>query len=299
MLTVPTPKGHGDPVPPPEKLKTHAHAKVNLGLKITGRLPDGYHTLHSLFLEIDLADELTFTPNESGNVGFSTSGLEIPGGGKNLCVKAAELLKREYHVPEGAHIHLEKKIPIGAGLGGGSSDAAATLKSLNVLWGLNLPDGELAKLAVNIGADVPFFIGGGLQLAENIGDELTPVDGSCLNDLTLLLVKPHFEISTSWAYAELKRYLNPEENVHNFAPISKPMNWQLFENDFERVIVSTYPEVGEIKSELLSLNAVFASLSGSGSTMYGIFDDRASAMKAAWHFASRQYWTFTARPVLN
>ena len=278
-------------------IQTQANAKINLGLKITGRLSNGYHTLYSLFLEIDLCDNLRFESIDRTQIFVTTSGISIPENTVNLCEKAAGILRQNNVVSSGVHIHLEKRIPIGAGLGGGSSDAAATLKVLSDLWELHLSERELDRLAAQVGADVPFFIRGGLQLAENTGDYLTPMRDDPLGRFFFVLVKPDFEISTPWAYEQIKKYLKLPTNVHRFAPLSEPLNWALFENDFERVIVSTYPELAGIKEELLNLHAVFASLSGSGSTVYGIFDDQGKALQAASYFSSRAYWTATTRPV--
>jgi len=274
-----------------------AHAKINLGLKITGRLSNGYHTLHSLFQEIDLSDFLRFELRSDPDIIVTTEGIQIQDSGINLCEKAARVLQQNYSVSKGVHINLDKKIPIGAGLGGGSSDAGYTLKALSKLWKLELPDNKLIELAARDGSDVPFFIRGGLQLAENTGDVLTPVDDTLLRPLHFVLVKPDFEISTPWAYEQIKKYLKLPTKIHRFAPLSEPLKWALFENDFERVIVSTYPELAEIKANLLSRNAVFASLSGSGSTVYGIFDDQKKASHAAAYFSSQSYWTACTRPV--
>jgi len=274
-----------------------ANAKINLGLKITGRLSNGYHTLYSLFLEIDLADHLHFEILPEPDITVTTEGIPIQKDAVNLCEKAARIICQNHPVSSGVHIHLDKHIPIGAGLGGGSSDAGTTIKVLSALWGLNLPLNEQIRLASMVGADVPFFIQGGLQLAENTGDHLTAVDDEPLRSLHFVLVKPDFEVSTPWAYEQIKTYLKLPTNINRFAPLSEPLNWALFENDFERVIVSTYPELAEIKEELLLRNAVFASLSGSGSTVYGIFDDREKALQASAYFSSQSFWTASTRPV--
>ncbi|MFQ6609383.1 MAG: 4-(cytidine 5'-diphospho)-2-C-methyl-D-erythritol kinase [Fidelibacterota bacterium] len=279
------------------QFSSKAYAKINLGLKITGRLSNGYHTLHSLFLEIDLFDHLRFELRSGPDIIVTTEGIQIQDRGINLCEKAARILQQTYGVSKGVHINLDKKIPIGAGLGGGSSDAGYTLKALSKLWNLKLTDKKLIEHASRVGADVPFFIRGGLQLAENTGDQLTPVDDTVLQSYHFVLVKPDFEISTPWAYEQIKKYLKLPTNIHKFAPLSDPLKWELFENDFERVIVSTYPELAEIKANLLSRNAVFASLSGSGSTVYGIFDDREKASLTAAYFSSQSYWTACTRPV--
>ncbi|NOZ08667.1 MAG: 4-(cytidine 5'-diphospho)-2-C-methyl-D-erythritol kinase [FCB group bacterium] len=272
-----------------------AHAKINIGLKITGCLDNGYHTLHSLFQEISLHDRLTLTINDSGEVRFTARGLPIPGSPPNLVEKAARLLQQQFGITAGAVLQLEKNIPIGAGLGGGSSDAAAALTALNYLWKLDLSTERLITLAASLGADVPFFIRGGLQLAEGIGEVLSPIEPSPFQDYSILLVTPDFGVSTAWAYAELNKVLQLPAECPKFAASLAPVKWQLFENDFERVLLSTYPEVGKIKSDLLKGGAVFAGLSGSGSTMFGIFDHHATAKRAAAYFPACR--TFVTHPV--
>ena len=280
-------------------LNIPAYAKINIGLKITGRLSNGYHTLYSLFQEIDLHDNLTISSIDSDKVVFTSSGIPIPGNGLNLCVKAANLLKKRYQIHHGVKIHLSKNIPIGAGLGGGSSDAATTLKALTNVWGLKISESQMISLSTELGADVPFFIHGGLQLAENIGDKLSSQNPKIFSGLYMLLIKPEYDISTPWAYEQIKKYLIIQENISNFAPLETPIKWQLFENDFERVIESTYPEVSNIKNRLIESGAVFASLSGSGSTVYGIFDNQKEAEKVQSSFATHPYWTCISRPVIN
>ena len=275
-----------------------ANAKINLGLKILNRLPNGYHTLYSFFLEIDLHDRISVTPIPEDKVEFHSSGISIPGPGPNLCETAAKLLKDRYQILNGVKIHLKKKIPVAAGLGGGSSDAAAVLKALNNGWQLDLPETELMKLAAELGADVPFFIRGGFQLAENTGNKLTIRSGMFLSDYFILLVNPGVKISTRWAYRQINKYLKLPQKTVKFAPLETPLNWQFFENDFERVIDSTYPEVGRIKQQMLKSDAIYASLSGSGPTVYSFFDNSKKADAAEALFASHPYWTVISRPVI-
>ncbi len=271
-----------------------ANAKINIGLKITGLLDNGYHTLHSLFQEIDLCDHISAGLTDDGKIKLTSTGLAIPGK-ENLVEKAALLLQKKYNVSTGAAIRLQKNIPIGAGLGGGSSDAAATVRALNSLWELNISRNELENLASELGADVPFFIQGGLQLAEGTGEILSPIVPSPFSEYTILLVKPDFSVSTAEAYAELNKYLRLPAESPKFAASLAPINWRLFENDFERVLLSTYPEVRTIKSTLLEGGAVFAGLSGSGSTMFGIFDHRELAAQASVHLSA--YQTIVTHPV--
>jgi len=203
-------------------------------------------------------------------------------------------------VPElgGVSIHLEKQIPVAGGLGGGSSNAATVLNGVNDLFGLELNDGFLKKMAAELGADVPFFLKGGTQLAAGIGDQLTPISLPAMK--SILLVCPAVEISTVWAYGEVKNFLSDGFGTGKFAvPIEKQLSWQslgkFFENDFESLVFRTYPEIGDLKKRLLNAGAGFASLSGSGSTVFGIFEDNNVAEKTQEQFSAFQ--TFITYPI--
>ena len=203
-------------------------------------------------------------------------------------------------VPElgGVSIHLEKRIPVAGGLGGGSSNAATVLNGVNDLFGLELKNGLLRKMAAALGADVPFFLKGGTQLAAGIGDQLTPISLPAMK--SILLVCPAVEISTVWAYGEVKNFLSGGFGTGNFAaPIEKQLSWEslgkFFENDFESLVFRTYPEIGDLKKRLLNAGAGFASLSGSGSTVFGIFEDNNVAEKTQEQFSAFQ--TFITHPI--
>ena len=248
-------------------------AKINLGLRVLNKRDDDYHNLDTIFCELGFGDELQFT--ESEKFKFTVEGIDVPIDDSNLVVKAYKALsskkpkdKSEYH------IHLIKNTPIGAGLGGGSSNAGIVIKTLNKLWDLKLSIEEMQSMSAKLGADVAFFIKGKVQHAEGIGDELTPIDYSFLNDKKILLVCPDFSISTAWAYKNTNKFLNVQKNSLKFAPFKTPINWQLFENDFEKVVKSAYPETGEIIKSLQKADAIYAGLSGSGSTVFGIYDQK-------------------------
>ncbi len=254
-------------------------AKINLGLAVLSQRADGYHNLHTLFQELTFHDTITLSPIQSGCE--ITSDFDgIPLDESNLAFCAWSTLKKSHPEIGGVKIHLEKRIPVGAGLGGGSSNAATVLKGLNTLYSLSLSQRDLEKIGTKLGADVPFFIRGGLQLGEGIGDKLTPIKGMVPGQI--LLVVPPFSISTVWAYETLKNDLNEPRHEPNFARVFKKENFSfsIFENDFERIVIPAHPEIGTIKQKLLDQDAVFASLSGSGSTVYGIFDEEAQAKRA-------------------
>lgn len=263
-----------------------ANCKVNVHLRITGRLPSGYHELETIFQEIPFFDEIEITSNTSGEISFSSSGIIIPNG-TNICVQAAEILKKRYNVEKGCDISLKKIIPIGAGLGGGSSDAAAVLKALNELWELNLNEIELEKIGLKLGADVPFFIKGGCAAATGIGEILTSIK-PVLSDGYVLLVYPNIHIDTSKAYRNLN--LNLTKNASNsiFAVALESSSgihskYNEFTNDFESYVFKEHPEIETIKNALLNKGAEFAAMSGSGSSVFGFFYDEIKIKEAKDH----------------
>ena len=275
-------------------------SKINLGLQVLNkREEDGYHNLYSLFVELNLSDKLEF--KSSSEFKFTVEGsanIHLPLDESNLIVKSYNLIRSKVeNVSTEFSINLKKEIPLGSGLGGGSSNAAVSLCALNELWDVNLSHDELEKLATKLGADVPFFIRGGVQLIEGIGDRLTIQDATLLNGLYFLLVIPSIHISTSWAYRTLNKTLQPDKSPLKFAPLSKPMNWGLFDNDFERVIYETYPEIGKIKKSLQKADALHTGLSGSGSTVFGVFDNLQKAKSILEQF--NQYQTFLTSPVFR
>ncbi len=251
-----------------------AHAKINIGLRILGRRPsDGYHLLETVFQELDFSDQIHIDLNHTGRFTLTCTRTDIPVNESNLIHKTVAALKPYLPDEMGANIFLEKKIPPGAGLGGGSSDAAAILKFFRPFCHRVPP---LESLAVSLGADVPFFLIGGTAYATGIGDELEPI--SIPLDWTAVLVMPPFQISTVQAYRDLRISLTDtvkKTNIPSF--LRQGFDWRFFENDFERVIIPAYPQIGRIKSALLEAGADFSALSGSGSTVYGIFcsDDKA------------------------
>ena len=274
-----------------------SHAKINLGLQVFNKREDGYHNLYSLFVEIDLADELSF--REASELKLDIEGADLPLDKNNLIIKAYRLIRSKVEDVQAEYsIHLKKNIPIGGGLGGGSSNAATVLTTLNKLWELNLTEDELENMSKSLGADVPFFIRGGIQLIEGIGDVLSPIiDPAPMKDLQFILVVPPIHISTPWAYRALNKTLQPDKSRPKFAPLSKTMNWGLFDNDFERVIRKTYPKIGHIKTTLQNGGALYAGLSGSGSTVFGVFDNLQKAESILGNFS--QYQTYLSSPVVR
>jgi 4-diphosphocytidyl-2-C-methyl-D-erythritol kinase len=259
-----------------------AFAKVNLGLHILGKRPDGYHSIETIFYKINCYDTISFRSLEIPSIQIFSSSSEVPQDSSNLCWKAAKLLQEKICYPKGVEIHLEKNIPVGAGLGGGSSDAAATLRGLNKLWNLGLRKEELLKMASELGSDVPFFILNENAYATGRGEILEPID---LNlQYWLLTVTPDIHISTNWAYKNIECIEKERINLKNILKGRIDTTLKLASilvNDFESIVFSTYPKVEQIHKDLLGGGAHMAQLSGSGSTVFGLFESESKALQEA------------------
>ena len=269
-------------------------SKVNIGLKVVKKRKDGYHDIHTVFQELDFHDQISLKKSTDGC--FFTSNVNwLENNNSNLCVRAWELLAEKYNI-SGVRINLNKNIPPGSGLGGGSSNAACVLKGLIKLYNLNIRHKDLIKISSLIGADVPFFIRGGCQLGSGVGNKLVEIEHS--NDKVFLLVMPEIHINTKSAFKKLKKFLDHNKEKVNFTEFIKKNKFlfKFFENDFETIIVPAYPEIGQIKKTIQEQGALFSSLSGTGSTVFGVFDDEASAISAESLFNLR-YKTVIAHPV--
>ena len=279
-----------------DRILLKSFSKVNIGLKIFNKREDGYHNIHTVFQEIDFHDNIILKKRNSGC--YFTSNVDWLSSDKsNLCVKAWQCLVDRFDIA-GIEIKLQKNIPPGSGLGGGSSNAASVLKGLLKLYNLNISLNDLLRIGSSIGADVPFFIKGGCQIGSGIGDQLIKVENSIKK--TFLLVMPEFHISTKTTFEKFKNFLDYNQEKVNFANFIEKDKFlfKFFENDFETIIVPAYPEIGQIKKKLLNQGAVFSSLSGTGSTVYGVFDDEAKAISAESLFKVH-YKTCIAHPVKN
>jgi 4-diphosphocytidyl-2-C-methyl-D-erythritol kinase len=270
-------------------MQSLAPAKINMYLRIVGRRPDGYHLLDSLMVPISLYDDIHIAVASSqqratsprAELEVSCDDPTIPGGETNLAYKAAALVCQEAGLQARICIHLRKRIPAGAGLGGGSSNAATVLKSLNALLALGWTEARLCQLGARLGADVPFFIPCRPACIGGIGDSVTTV--SPLPECSMVLVVPPFSVSTPWAYQRFDELLPVDPasaQPWQFAPGQwPPREW--FINDLERVVLPAYPPIAALKEALLRLGAEGVLMSGSGSSVFGIFRHRTAAEHAA------------------
>lgn len=259
-----------------------AYAKINLGLDVTGRLENGYHAVRMIMQTVRIYDELTFERIPDG-IEVITDSPQLPAGRDNLVYRAAELMRERYGIREGIRIRLQKNIPIAAGMAGGSTDAAATMKGINRMFDLGCSLGELMELGVKIGADVPYCVLGGTALAEGIGEKLTALTAA--PECYLLVAKPDISISTKYVYEHLD-----EEEITEHPDIDGMMEaiergslqgiLDRLGNVLECVTVKAYPVVATVKNRMRELGAVGSLMSGSGPTVFGIFVDKNSVLAA-------------------
>ncbi|MBN1364628.1 MAG: 4-(cytidine 5'-diphospho)-2-C-methyl-D-erythritol kinase [Syntrophaceae bacterium] len=255
-----------------------APAKINLFLKVLRKRTDGYHDIFSLLQKITLYDELIFSPRPE-RVVLNCPGTDLPANDSNLVVRAAKAIFAHCKYPYGIEITLVKKIPVAAGLGGGSSDAAATLMALNKICSFKLRKNELIRIGAKIGTDVPFFIFGNAALASGIGDKLKHLRN--LPQLDILLIKPNIELSTKRVYENLNLRLTMGKNnysIPQFLTLGDIVRG--LHNNLESVSLKIYPELTDLKKMLLRSGALGALMSGSGPTVFGIFKNGKEAKKA-------------------
>jgi 4-diphosphocytidyl-2-C-methyl-D-erythritol kinase len=248
------------------------HSKINLGLSIISKRPDGFHDLETVFYRVPIRDALELVPSEKNF--FFQSGLKISGKqDENLVLKACRLLEKHHPHIKPVAIHLHKNIPLGAGLGGGSSDAAETIQLINRFFNLEISSGTLSMYATEIGSDCPFFMQSAPCFATGKGEILEPMTLD-ISNYSLLLVHPETRIDTAWAFSKI-RPSHPKYNLKQ--SILEPVqNWvNTIFNDFELPVFETHPQLQIIKNRLYEAGAIYASMTGSGSTIYGIFDKSA------------------------
>lgn len=244
------------------------NCKINLGLSILAKRADGYHELETVFYPIAVSDALEILP--AANLTMTQSGIAVPGDpAQNLCLKAYHLLKKDFPTLPAVQMHLHKNIPMGAGLGGGSSDGTAALIILNQQFSLGLNDQQLIDYASQLGSDCPFFVYNKACHATGRGEILTPIHLD-LSNYQFLLVHPGVHIATAWAFQQLNPHTKSESIQ---AIIEKPItDWKnSLINDFEAPVFKAEPKLSLIKDQLYQLGAIYASMSGSGSSLFGIF----------------------------
>ncbi len=270
-------------------LRIPAPAKINLFLRVIRKRPDGYHDLASLMCCVGLYDVISIAPGGS-DIRVSCGHPQVPEDERNLAWRAADLFFSRRGVHGGARISIVKNIPVAAGLGGGSSDAAAVLLGLNRLWDDRLSESELMALGRRLGADVPYLIYRKPALATGIGDRLEPFDG--LPRAPVVLVNPGIEVSTAWAYKNLNLRLTKQPKQLNYSSFgNKKFSFATgLHNDLEAVTLPRFPVIREVKARLTDMGARGALMSGSGPTVFGIFADMRTAREAKGRLAAQRSW---------
>lgn len=277
-----------------EKFTLPAFAKINLGLRVLGRRPDGYHEILTVFQTITLHDRLTFGRLPDGSFELLCTAPDVPADESNLVRRAADALRARFGVARGARVELEKTIPAGGGLGGGSADAAVALVGLARLWGLDAGGRELAEIGARLGADVPFFLTGGTALGEGTGTDITPLADA--PERHLLVVTPDVKVSTAEAYKALNaRALTKADGAVNLSVsrtesrIRGSLRGEL-RNDFEAAVFPMHPEIGRVRAALAGVGARPALLSGSGSSVFGVFESEGDAERARGALRGEPGW---------
>ena len=275
-----------------------SNAKINIGLNIFDKASNGYHILESLMQEIDLHDSINITIfKSSGGIKICSKGLSINvEEDKNTCYIITESIKKHYNIQNKIDIQLDKKIPIGSGLGGGSSNAATILNFCSDFFNIGMTIKEKKQICQNIGMDVPFFIKGGLQYAQNMGESTTALP-PIFKDKFIVIICPQFSISTEWAYSKINKGLPGKKMQYNLLALEAPLKWGLFRNDFEEIVIPRYPEIRDLKEAMLNSGAIYSSLSGSGSAVFGIYNNYDQALSASKTLDHKKYHITVTSPI--
>jgi 4-diphosphocytidyl-2-C-methyl-D-erythritol kinase len=276
-----------------DTLIVESHAKINMGLNVIRKRDDGYHDLETIFLPLMLSDKITFTKSE--NLLLQTDSKQLNALTDNLILSAIKLLERQTNKTICVNLQVEKIIPIGGGLGGGSSNAATTLKVINKMFGLGLDYNILSSIALKLGSDVPFFLNPVPSYAESRGEILNPLNLEI--PYPILIINPRIKIDTAWAFKRIKP-ISPvmnlrqifQESMNDFDKLKSYVR-----NDFEEVVFNEFPLLKQIKEELYKQGAKFVLMSGTGSTVYGIFSNLQKAYLAEEYF-KQKYFTYLNNP---
>jgi 4-diphosphocytidyl-2-C-methyl-D-erythritol kinase len=261
-----------------------AFAKINLGLRVRGRRADGYHEIDTVFQAISLYDTISLTPTEKNDIVLSCDDRSLPSDERNLVWRAASALQTGCAIQKGARIRLEKRVPVHAGLGGGSSDAAATLVGLAYLWHAAISESELSEVAAGLGADVPFFLYGGTARGTGKGSDIAVLPDAA--DKSLIVLKPHANISTAKAYEALNAAALTTSDTKTILSTSRRSSFsdsfssKALLNDFEAVVLQLEPEIERARVALLRAGAQAALLAGSGAAVFGVFDNKDAQERA-------------------
>jgi 4-diphosphocytidyl-2-C-methyl-D-erythritol kinase len=280
------------------KIKIQAPAKINLYLEITGKRADGYHNLETIMQTVSLYDEISVENAASGII-LECDNKEIPADGSNIVCKAAAAVKSRFNIEKGIKITLKKVIPAGAGLGGGSSDAAATLKALVKLWNIKTDKTELEKIAAGLGADVPFFLTGGAALCEGIGEIVTPLAN--IEKMPIILVNPGFGVPTPSVYKNVKFPLTKTRKIHTIKKLICGGSFNKNDasiccfNRLEEFVFPSYPEIAKMKSIMADLGCA-SLMSGSGATVFGIFGSESQSETIKSKLREYHWNTWTVYP---
>lgn len=274
-----------------ESIQVKAYAKINLGLDVLSKRPDGYHEVRMVMQTVRLFDKLTFKMTHTPGIAIKTNLSYLPCDENNLVYRAAALFYETTGEKAGIHITLDKHIPVAAGLAGGSSDAAATLTALNELYHTGLSLAKLQELGVRLGADIPYCLLQGAALAEGIGERLTPLPAP--PSAYCLIIKPPISVSTRYVYEHLALKDAPHPDIDALlgalSSNSLPALAAHLGNTLEAVTIPLHPEISAIKQQLLELGALGALMSGSGPTVFALFSDRQAAEHAFYHFKVGEY----------
>ena len=282
----------------PSAIQIQSYAKINWTLDVLHKRTDGYHELRTIYQSVSLHDTLSITEHD-GPIKLECNDSRVPCDETNLAFKAAAMLQQVAGVSKGAGIGIEKRIPVSGGLGGGSSNAAATLLALIKLWRVRIDDRELFQIASSLGSDVPFFLLGGTALGVGRGEEVYPIEQvDCQH---ILLVNPGFGVATRDAYGGLSRLTRSESalNIPFTLLAAKGISGLPLaaRNDLEETVIAAHPEIAEVKRRLLSLGARHAQMSGSGATVFGVFDNTHAIERAESEARTLGYWAQRARTI--
>ncbi|HLG15485.1 MAG TPA: 4-(cytidine 5'-diphospho)-2-C-methyl-D-erythritol kinase [Blastocatellia bacterium] len=281
-----------------ESTHVRSYAKINWTLEVLFRREDGFHEIRTVYQTVSLYDRvrITLTP---GSIEVACDNRDVPCDETNLAYRAAAVLRDAAGVTAGARIEIEKRIPVGAGLGGGSSNAASALRGLLRLWSIDVSRDDLQRVAAGLGSDVPFFLVGGTAVGTGRGEVVCPVGQIKVENI--LLANPGVQVSTAGVYASLSRLTGraPESNIpfNLFAAEGISELPLAARNDLEQAASAAHPEIAEVKRRLISLGATRALMSGSGATVFGVFDKSETCMRARSELIASGYWAERVRTV--